>query len=242
MAISPRIVELAEQISKLPTEDEHLHAVQAQIVVASDLYRGMVQVCSDRNGLAGEALLRSLFEGITSAIILAKHCPWLKDFVRHGRFTELRMMRVIQVDSLKERLAPQIAATESEFQKLLAEFGDKRWHKMGTTASFTEAEFQPGMYDRYYRRASVIAHGQPYVTVRDGKIEARRAVWERLSIGALIMADLLMLCLLTVVNREFKLALGDKLIGLQKDVDAAASEDMNKIRKAAGIPGEELRL
>jgi hypothetical protein len=60
---SARIVQLAEEFSAVPTADEHLHAVQAQIVFASDIYRGVVQVCSDRNGLAGDALLRTLFEG-----------------------------------------------------------------------------------------------------------------------------------------------------------------------------------
>jgi Family of unknown function (DUF5677) len=120
--------------------------------------------------LAGEALLRTLFEVAVSAIILAKHRDRLEHFVGHARFTELRMMRVIEVPALKEQLAPTIAATEREFQQLWAEFKDQRWHKMGTKDSFIKAEFQPAIYDGYYRRASAIAHGQPYVTVRNGKV------------------------------------------------------------------------
>jgi hypothetical protein len=230
-ALDSRIVFLADELSSLPTVDEHLQAVQAQIVVASDIYRGVMRVSSDSNGLAAESLVRTLFEAVTNASILAKHRGFLNDFIRHGRFTELRMTRVIQVKELREKLAVQIAATEAEFQTLLAEFGDQRWNKMKTTASFAEAEFEPGMYDRYYRRASAIAHAQPYVTARDGKVKTRRAIWDRLSVGAAITAHLLMGHLVTVVNREFKLGYEEKITGLCKAVDAEAKKDMDVIRR-----------
>jgi hypothetical protein len=230
-ALDSRIVSLAEELTKLSTVNEHLQAVQVQIVVASDLYRGVMRASSDRNGLAAESLVRTLFEAVTNASILAKRRDGLKDFIRHGRFTELRMMRVIQVQALKDKLAPEIAATETEFQMLLAEFGDQRWNKMKTTASFAEAEFEVGMYDRYYRRASAIAHAQPYVTARGGKIEVRRAVWDRLSDGAAIMAHLLMGHLFAVVNRQFELSYEKRIVELGSAIDAIAKEDIHKIRR-----------
>ncbi len=178
---------------------------------------------------------RTLFEVTASAIILAKHGNKTKDFVTHGRLTELRMMRVIEEPSLKERLAPIIAATEKEFQELSAEFKEERWHKMRTKESFIEAEFQPGIYDRYYRRASAIAHGQPYETVRGGKVEARPAAWGNLSTGAANMASLLMVLLLAIANREFELGLDKEIAHLQKEADAHAQRHMDAIRKRAGI-------
>src|SRR6266480_3646657 len=99
------IAELAKRVAQQTTEGAHLHAVQAQITFATDIYIGVLQVCSNQNGLAGEALLRTLFEVTASTIILAKHGNKLEDFIRQGRLTELRMMRVIEVPALKERLA-----------------------------------------------------------------------------------------------------------------------------------------
>ena len=230
---SAHILELSKQVAEKKTDDRHLAAVQAQIAFANEIFRGIHTVSADRNGLAGEALLRTLFEVVTSAVILAKHCEKLEDFIRHGRFTELRMMRVIEEPALKARLASAVAATEAEYQKLYAEFKEQRWHKMGTKDSFPEAEFQPGMYDRYYRRASAISHGQPYETVRGGKVEARPVAWKNLSTGAANMGSLLMVLLLAVVSREFKLGLDNEIENLRRKADADAARHMDEIRKAA---------
>jgi hypothetical protein len=228
------IIELATQVSLAKTEDELFRAVQAQPGFATNIYRGVVEVCSSRNGLAGEVLLRTLFEVTTSTIILAKHGEKLKDFVRHGRFTELRMMRVIADQRLKDRLAATIAATEQEYQELLAEFKEGRWHKFGTRDSFVEAEFQSDIYERYYRRASAIAHGQPYVTTRNSKVEARPIAWKNFSIGAATMASMLFVFLLAIVNREFKLGIDKDVEELRKMVDDDAKLHMNAILKGLG--------
>jgi len=232
---SSTIIELLTRVSRDNTEGAHFHAVRAQIAFATDIYRGVLEACSSQNGLAGEVLLRTLFEVVTSTIILAKDRDKLRDFIRHARFTALRLMRVIEVPALKARLAPMIAATEREFQGLRAEFKEQRWHTMGTKDSFIEAEFQPGIYDKYYRRASAIAHGQPYVTVRNGKVEARPIAWKNMSIGASNMASLLIVYLLTIVSREFNLGLDKEIGELATEVDARATRHMNAIRKAAGI-------
>jgi hypothetical protein len=229
------ISQLATHISQQKTDDDHFHAVQVQIAFAINIYSGVLEVCSTQNGLAGEALLRTLFEVTANAIILAKHKNKVKDFVRQARLTELRMMRVIEVPALKERLAPAIAATEKEFQELWAEFKEQRWHKIGTKESFIEAEFPAGIYDRYYRRASAIAHGQPYATARGGKVEARPTAWKNFGTGAANMASLLVVLLLAIVNREFKLGLDKEIAELQKQADAPAKRHMDAIKIAAGL-------
>ncbi len=230
-----RILELANRVSEIKTDNPHLSGVRAQIAFANEIYRGTIEVSARGNGLAGEALLRTVFEVVTSAIILAKHGEKLQDFIRHGRFTELRMMRVIESPSLKARLAAAVGATDAEYREVWEEFKEQRWHKMGTKDSFKEAEFQAGMYDRYYRRASAIAHGQPYVTVRGGKIEARPTAWKNLSIGASNMASLLMVFLLIIVNREFKLGLENEIAELHRQADAHVARHMDAIRKQFGI-------
>ncbi len=91
------------------------------------------------------------------------------------------------------------------------------------------------MYDKYYRRASAIAHGQPYVTVRNGKIGARLVAWRNMSLGTVNMASLLMVQLLAIANREFRLDLEEKIAELAKETDASARQHMDAIRKAVGI-------
>jgi hypothetical protein len=233
--IHNRILQFANLMSEVKSDNPHLNAVRAQVSYAGEIYRGIIEVSSEGNGLAGEALTRTVFEVVTSTIILAKHGEKFQEFIRHGRFTELRMLRVIETASLKARLAAVVAATEAEYRQLFDEFKEQRWHKLGTRDSFKEAEFQPDMYDRYYRRASAVAHGQPYVTVRHGTVQARPIAWKNLSTGALNTASLLMIFLLMIVSREFKLGLEKEIDELNREVHDAAFKHMDAIRNHVGL-------
>jgi hypothetical protein len=228
-----RILALSKRLAEVPTDDAHHGAVQAQLAFANQIFEGIGSVCEKGNGLSGETLLRTLFEAVSGAIILAKHPEKLGDFIEHGRMTELRMMRVIESPPLKERLEATLKATEAEFQRLWAKFNENRWHGLGTKASFADAEFEPSVYDRYYRRASAIAHGQPYVTVRHGQVRARPTAWKNLSFGARNMAMLMMVTLLVILNREFKLGVDDDLAHLRRDVDARLQQHMGEILNVA---------
>jgi hypothetical protein len=230
---SVRILDLSRQLAEAPTTDAHRGAVLAQLAFANQIFEGISAVCEKGNGLSGETLLRTLFEAVSSAIILAKHPEKLGDFIEHGRMTELRMIRVIESPPLKERLEPSIKATEAEFQRLWAKFNENRWHGLGTKASFAQAEFESSIYDRYYRRASAIAHGQPYVTCRQGQVRARPAAWKNLGLAARNMAMLMMVMLLSILNREFKLGVDDNLARLRQDVDARLQQHMGEILKLA---------
>ena len=233
--IHNRILLFANRVSEIKTDNPHLNAVRAQISYACEIYRGTIAVSFQGNGLAGEALTRTVFEVVTSTIILAKHGEKFQEFMRHGRFTELRMLRVVETAPLKERLAAIVAATEAEYEQLFGEFKEQRWHKLGTRNSFKEAEFEPAIYDKYYRRASAIAHGQPYVTVRHGTVQARPIAWKNLSTGASNTASLLMIFLLMIVSREFKLGLEREIEDLNREVHADAFKHMDAIRNHVGI-------
>ena len=228
---SVQILDLSKQLAETPTNDAHRCAVLAQLAFANQIFEGIGAVCEKGNGLSGETLLRTLFETASSTIILAKHPEKLRDFIEHGRMTELRMIRVIESPPLKKRLEPTIKATESEFQRLWDKFKENRWHGLGTKDSFAQAEFESSIYDRYYRRASAIAHGQPYVTVRQGQVRARPAAWKNLSLGAGNMAMLMMAALLSILNREFKLGMDDNLARLRQDIDARLQQHQGEILK-----------
>jgi hypothetical protein len=228
---SAQILNLSKQVAEKPAINAHVRGVLAQLAFANQIFDGIGAVCEKGNGLAGETLLRTLFEVITSTIILAKHPDKLGDFIEHGRMTELRMMRVIETPALKQRLEPKVTATDTEFQQLWAKFNERRWHGHGTRESFVEAEFDSSIYDRYYRRVSAIAHGQPYVTVREGRVQAYPTAWKNLALGAANAAMLMMVTLLAVLNREFKFALDEEIVRLQQETDAQLKQHMDAITK-----------
>jgi hypothetical protein len=230
--VDKKIVEFIDSITEKKDPTEHFEAVQAQLAFAKNIFLGLICVCAEKNGLAGESLVRTLFEIATNTIILAKHPDRLAQFARHGRLTELRMIRFIEQPELKERLADVIKATDKEFQDLWEEFNERPWHNLKTKDALADAEFEAGMYDRYFRRASAIAHGQPYVTVREGKVAARPIAWSNLSVGAANLGRLLMVFLAQIVNREFHLNLNVEIEKLDTDVHALINPHKKAILNA----------
>ena len=144
---SGRIVDLTSRIIETKPASVHFEAVQAQLAFARNIFLGLMSVCAEKNGLAAESLVRTLFEVATNTIILAKDPDKLSHFVRHGRLTELRMIRFIEQPELKERLADLIKETDEEFQKLWEEFDERPWHNLKTKEALAEAEFE-GWYVR----------------------------------------------------------------------------------------------
>jgi hypothetical protein len=230
--VDKQIVEFINRIIEIKDPTEHFEAIQAQLAFAKNIFLGLISVCAEKNGLAGEALVRTLFEVVTSTIILAKHPDRLSRFVRHGRLTELRMLRFIETPELKERVADIIKETDKEFQELWEEFNERPWHNLKTKDALADAEFDAGIYDRYFRRASAIAHGQPYVTVRGGKVAARPVAWSNLSMGAANLGRLLMVSLAQIVNREFELSLNAEIEKLDAELDAEVDALINPHKKA----------
>jgi hypothetical protein len=232
--LATKLLSLSNQIAESNRNDEHRTAVLAQLTFANRIFEGIIAVCEKGNGLSAETLLRTLLEALSSMVVLAKHPEKLNDFVEHGRMTELRMLRMIQVAPLKARLEDIIKATEPEFQRLWDKFNERPWHGLGTKESFAHAEFGPDIYNRYYRRASAIAHGQPYVTVWEGKVRARPTAWKNLSTGAENMAMLMLCTSLTILDRQLKLDVGNDLAKVQAPLDAHLMQHMNQIEKLTG--------
>jgi hypothetical protein len=224
---------LSKQIAERSDGDEHRAAILAQLAFANEVFEGISTVCEKGNGISAESLVRTLFEALTNMAILAKHPNKLRDFVDHGRMMELRMLRMIEDPDLKKRLEASIKSTDTEFQRLWAKFNERAWHGLDTKESFAEAEFGADIYNRYYRRASAIAHGQPYVTVRDGKVRARPIAWKNLSLGAENVAMLMLSTSVAVLNRELKLGIENDLANIREQVDADLKRHMEQIRQVA---------
>ena len=205
----------------------------AHLAFANEVFEGITTVCEKGNGISAESLVCTLFETLTGTVILAKHPEKLQDFVEQGRMTELRMMRVIETPVLKKRLERAVKATDAEFQKLWIKFNERSWHGLNTKEAFAEAEFGTDVYNRYYRRASAIAHGQPYVTAHRGEVRARPNAWKRLPVAAENMAMLMLSTSLIVSSRECKLAFDHDLTNLQQLLNAHLRKHMDEIEGTA---------
>jgi len=205
------IRELSKKVAEQKTDNEPLRAVQAQIAVTNQVYIAICRMVADQNGIAAEALLRTLFDSAINCIVLAKHKEKLKDFIRNGQFTHLRLIRF--TDVVPEKIKPLVAATEDDWEAL-SEFKSTDWHKLGTKDSFKEAEYEADMYDKYFRRASSYAHAEPYITIcpkdktwKSWGIEVSLVRWKNAAFGVYGLACNAMLHMLAIVNREFKLGI-----------------------------------
>jgi len=230
-SVAKQIFELAKQVAEQSTTDEHFRAIQALLQVANQIFVGIYRMVTDQNGLAAESLLRTLFEAAINGIILAKHKELLNDFIRHGQFTHLRLLRFTNINFAKEKIVALLQATDEDWQKLFAEFKHAEWHKLKTTDSFSEAEMAAELYDKYFRRASAFAHAEPYVVVRktdetwkNWAVEARSDLWKWSSEGATIHAYFVMCHLLAIISREFKLGLEEELGNLRPQLDGLSAK------------------
>lgn len=231
------IYTLAKRVAEQLSTDEHFKAVQAQIIVTNQIYFAIFRMVADQNGIATEALLRTLFDSAINCIILAKHKEKLQDFIRNGQFANLRLIRFNDV--MPEKIKPLVDATETDWKVLFPEFKNSDWHKIGTKDSFAEAEYKPEMYDKYFRRASSYSHAEPYIVVRpkDDKwqtwgIDANPARWKVLTLGAYGLACHAMLHMLAIVNREFKLGIDNEFAKPLAMVEEYKAKHIDVIKKS----------
>jgi Family of unknown function (DUF5677) len=225
------------------SSSEHFRAVQALCGVILDFYLGVLTLVGHQNGLAAQALVRSLFETVVSAIILAKSPHLLSTFLKHGKFTHLRTLHFAKSDVNEEAGRRRIALHAKykvELDSLFAEFGENAWHGMKTADSFEAAGFERSLHGRYYRSASAIAHGQPHSVVRvteDGGCSIGRTSMGRMNslYGAYIMSSLIIIHFLEQLNSIFDLNLSQKLADCRMGVDVWKARHIELFRHAANL-------
>ncbi|MFZ0334997.1 MAG: DUF5677 domain-containing protein [Candidatus Acidiferrales bacterium] len=242
---SSKVRSLANKILTAPKANKHFDAVQAQCAVAVEVYTGILQLAAAQNGLSASALVRTLFETIIGAVVLANHPEKLEDFGNQGKLTLLRLARSIREGSLVNK---QITKTlrdvaNAEYDTLYAFFKPtKNWHKLTREYAFKEAfEGAPlyeTFYDSFYGRTSAIAHGEPFNVFRHldaeaktWKIEARYTEWrEKWPVLAEVMAMFLLLHLIERVSKAFALGLEAEYAIVNADVGALAGRQMQSAR------------
>jgi hypothetical protein len=242
---SLKVVALSRKLLSAPSNSDHFAAVQAQCGVAIELHGGVLQLVDTKNGLAAFAVVRSLFETVIGAVILANHPEKLQDFGTFGRMTLLRLARSIADGTLakKQMTVTLKAAADAEYDALYKSFKPtKNWHKMIREDAFNEA-FQGAkifgtFYDGFYGRTSAIAHGEPFNVFRHldaeaktWKIEVRPTEWkEKWPLMAETMSDFLMLHLVERISKTFALGLEAEWTVLNAEVEAFAGQQMAPAR------------
>lgn len=246
-AESEDLSEILRSIVKTASTSDHFKAIQAVCNVTLDFYRGVLTLVGSQNGLAAQALVRSLFETVVSGVILANSPQRLAKFLRHGKFTQLRTLHFAKSDVNEEAGKRRIelhAKYKSELDSLFAEFGENSWHGMKTIESFEAAGFERSLYGRYYRSASAIAHGQPHSVVRvtkDGGISLERTSLGRVNslYGAYIMGSLIVLHFLEQLDSIFDLGLSERLASCRQGVDLWKARHIEFFKQVNGLSDAE---
>jgi hypothetical protein len=242
---SQKVIILLQKLLSAPSTSEHFTAVQAQCAVASEVYIGVLQLADGKNGLAASALVRTLFETIIGAIILANRPEKLQDFGKHGKMMLLRLALSITDGTLvnKEQTKSTKDIANVEYDALYKEFKpSKNWHKMMREDAFKEA-FQNAklglkFYDGFYGRTSAISHGEPFnvfqrvdVELKTWKLTARSSEWhEKWPMMAEVMSMFLMLHLVNRVSAAFSLGLEAEMTAVNAEVEALAGREMAAAR------------
>jgi hypothetical protein len=242
---SLKVVALSRKILSAPSSSEHFAAVQAQCGVALELHGGVLQLVDAKNGLAANAVVRSLFETVIGAVMLANHPEKLGDFGEHGRMTLLRLARSVSEGTLakKQTTVTLQAVADTDYDALYDSFKPtKNWHKLKREDAFNEAfqgaKIYKAFYDGFYGRTSAIAHGEPFsvfqhldAEAKTWKITVRPSEWkEKWPLQAETMSDFLMLHLIERVSKTFALGLENDWSVVNAEVEAFAGQQMAAAR------------
>ena len=232
---------LADKILTSSQTGVHFEAVRAQCAVAAKVYTGVLQLVSLLNGVSAQALLRTLFETIVGAVILAKHPEKLDDFGKHGKLTLLRMAQSIDESSAfaKKQMTETLKNVAKAERDDLADYFKPtyNWHMLRSKAAFDEAELTKNFHESFYARASAIAHGEPFTVfqhkdpeAKTWKIEPRCEEWSKWPMIAYVMSMLLMLHMVGHVSKVFGLGLEDELAVVGAEVGALAGKQMQSAK------------
>jgi hypothetical protein len=210
-------------------DDEHSNAVKAQVRFAHEIFDGIATLCVAENGLSAEALLRTLFDCIINAVLLAKRPAQLQDFVDHARWNKLVIIEATKpLEPLEQERQLIIDSNKGEIQKLQAKFKStdtqsSKWHRLKTVAAMKDTGLSERMNLIYYKRASNIAHGEPFVTVQPAnkewtkwKISIPEATWKKYEATSFTQARILMVFMFSVLNEQLKLGYDEELTALAK--------------------------
>ena len=237
------VKELLDRFLAEKRNDDHFQAVATQVKFAQKIFDAVCTLCRAGNGVAAEALVRTLFDLIINTTILAKHPELLADFIDHGRLNQLEVMEATRPpEPFAKKHQIVIEANKGEVDRLRAKFKttdtrSSKWHHFKTRDAIKESGLSGRMNLIYYKRASNIAHGEPMATVKpttadwkEFKITVPEQGWKRFETLSLTQARLLMVFLFSVLNDHFKLGYDEQLQKLAQWTEGLRKADMEKFQ------------
>lgn len=235
------IEEIANRFLSIDNKTDHFQAVTCQVRFALKIFGGICILCETENGIAAEALVRTLFDCIINTVILAKHPELLPDFVDHGRLNQLEVMEGTRPPKpFEAKYLAVINANKGEVQKLKAKFKStdtqsSKWHHLKTKDAIKETGLSERMNLIYYKRASNIAHGEPMAIVKAASLDWTKwkvcvpeAAWKRFETLSFTQARLLVIFMFSALNDHLKLGYDDDLKRLAEWTDQLKKADMDK--------------
>jgi hypothetical protein len=233
-------------------DDEHFNAVSAQVRFAYEIFDGIATLCAAENGLSAEALVRTLFDSIINTLLLAKRPAQLQDFIDHARWNKLVIMEATNPPKPLDKDRQLVMdGNKCEIQKLNAKFKptntqSSKWHRLKTTAAMKDTGLSGRMNLIYYKRASNIAHGEPFGTVQPAnkewtkwKISIPEATWKKYEVTSVTQARILMVFMFSVLNEALKLGYDEELTYLAKWTQGIKQKQIETYIEKRKEPAEE---
>jgi len=242
-----RVGELAKKITHPSAEDDHFKAVQAQCAAALEVYAGILTLVAEDNGISAQSLVRTLFETIVGAVLLAKDPNKLSDFGKHAKLTLLRMSETTPEESTfgKKELTVKLRNLARSQCALLEKYfkPSSNWYRLRRKEGFAEAELPKNFYESFYIRASAIAHGDPLTVFKPSNsdlntwvirpmYEEWRNNWPML---AYVMSMYLMLHMIEQTSKCFNLGLNDEMASISRDVGVIAAKQMEWAKRMPDV-------
>lgn len=239
------IKDLVDRFLAEKREDDHFQALTVQVKFALKIFEAVCILCECGNGVSAEALLRTLFDLIINAAILAKCPELLPDFIDHGRMNQLEVMEGTKPpEPFAKKHQMVLEANKGEVARLKAKFKStdtrsSKWHHYKTGDAIKESGLSGRMNLIYYKRASNIAHGDPMATVKPTtpdwkkfKVTLPEQGWKRFETLSFTEARLLMAFLFSVLNDHLKLGYDEQLQKLAEWTEGLKKADMQKFQPA----------
>lgn len=177
---------LIEAVFRSHAAGDHKRAVKAQCKVALEQYAAVLHLVSADMGLPAHGLCRNLFEGVLSALYLARDENRYDDFLRFGTKIHYELVRNVdpRVAALHSWVPEELAVRKIDYDSLSAHFGkSNNWSKK-SVADLTPIVGYEQLYKTFYKEASSIAHGNSFVLLKRNhfhswEIEANEESWQK---------------------------------------------------------------
>jgi hypothetical protein len=206
------LINATDQLLAAPASTELEQAVQAQVAVAFEHFRGILTASANGFGLPAEAAARNLFDLVVGTLYLIQRPHLIVDFIEFGKLTVYRLMKSLTPSpQYQQAQARDLARYDAEIKQLEAKFSRKNFWHGRQIRQIAEAVDMEQLYKISYQPASGIVHGSSYAILNRNEkdewiIGFQKYRWDRYVKEAPVFGYLMLLPLYTEVSQLFQVA------------------------------------